>query len=184
MKIILTSRVANLGNVGDIINVKDGFARNFLIPSKKAIAYTPANYKFFEEQKAHFEAENKKNISAAEKLKKSLEGKDIIILENASDDGRLYGSVGSAEISTKINEILGGKDKAISRSNILLKKPIKEIGVYAVTVNLYSEVAVELRLIVTRSESEIPSLLAGEKKDKKSKDKAEEKSEEQEVVAA
>ena len=91
MKVILISKIAKLGDVGEIVNVKDGFAKNFLIPSKKAIAYTVANYKFFEEQKQHFEAENQKSTIAASKLKSSLEGKDIIIIENASDDGRLYG---------------------------------------------------------------------------------------------
>jgi len=180
MKVILISKIAKLGNVGEIVNVKDGFAKNFLIPSKKAIAYTAANYKFFEEQKHHFEAENQKNTVAADKLKNSLAGKDIIIIENASDDGRLYGSVGSAEIANKINSILGSKP--ISRSSILLKKPIKEIGVYTIAINFYSEISVDLRLIVTRSESEIPSLLAGGKK-KGSKEKAEVASE-VEVVAA
>ncbi len=170
MKVILISKVAKLGNVGEIVSVRDGFAKNFLIPSKKAIAYTAANYKFFEEQKHHFEAENQKNTTAASKLKNALEGKDIIIIENASDDGRLYGSVGSAEIANRINNILGSK--SVSRSSILLKKPIKEIGVYTVTISFYSEIGVDLRLIVTRSESEIASLLAGGKK-KESKEKAE-----------
>ena len=178
MKVILISKVAKLGNVGDIVNVKDGFAKNFLIPSKKAIAYTVANYKFFEEQKQHFEAENQKNTVAANKLKSSLEGKDIIIIENASDDGRLYGSVGSAEIANKINNILGSK--SVSRSSILLKKPIKEIGVYIVSISFYSEIGIDLRLIVARSESEIPSLLAGGKK-KESKEKSENS---EEAVAA
>jgi large subunit ribosomal protein L9 len=179
MKVILISKIAKLGDVGEIVNVKDGFAKNFLIPSKKAIAYTVANYKFFEEQKQHFEAENQKSTIAASKLKSSLEGKDIIIIENASDDGRLYGSVGSAEIANKINGILGSK--SVSRSSILLKKPIKEIGVYTVTISFYSEIGIDLRLIVVRSESEIPSLLNGIKK-KESKEKSE--AVEAEAVAA
>ncbi len=165
MKIILISTVANLGKIGDVVEVKSGYAKNFLIPSKKAISFTENSYKIFESKKQEFEKINQKNLEAAGKLQISLLGKDIIIIKSASDDGRLYGSVSSADIAAKINEVVGSKD--VSRSDIFLKKPIKEIGLYQVTVAPHSEVSCEVRLIVSRSESEISALLEAEKKSRK-----------------
>jgi large subunit ribosomal protein L9 len=157
MKVILISKVANFGNIGDIVNVKNGFARNFLIPQKKAMSYSVANYKFFEERKRQFELENEENATNAGKIRDKLLGKDIIIIENASDDGRLYGSVSTSVIASKINDMLG--EKTVSCSHILLKKPIKEIGLYNISINMHSDVSSEIRLIVTRNESEIQNLL-------------------------
>jgi large subunit ribosomal protein L9 len=171
MKIILIAAVSNLGKIGDVLEVKSGYAKNFLIPSKKAICFTANNYKIFETKKHEFEQANLKNLSVAEKVQSKISGKDIVIIENASDDGRLYGSVNSAVIASKINEIIG--DKLISRADIFLKKPIKEIGLYDVKLNLHSEVSFDVRLIVTRSESEIEALLKAEKKGSKSSDKSE-----------
>ncbi len=166
MKIILIATVSNLGKIGDVIEVKNGYAKNFLIPNKKAICFTTNNYKIFETKKHEFEQENLKNLSVAEKVKAQISGKDVVIIENASDDGRLYGSVNSAVIAAKINEVIG--EKLVSRADIFLKKPIKEIGLYEVKLNLHSEVALDVRLIVTRSESEIEALLKAEKKGSKS----------------
>ncbi len=157
MKIILISALPRIGKIGDVVEVKNGYAKNFLIPQKKAICFTSTNYKIFEEKKHEFEQENSKNLDSASKAKAKIEGKDILIIQNASDDGRLYGSVNSALIATKINEIAG--EKAVSRNQIFLKKAIKEIGVYEATINLHSEVVCNLRLIVTRSESEVDALL-------------------------
>lgn len=167
MKIILTSDVSKLGKIGDIIAVANGYAKNFLIPSGKAICYTPANYKVFESKKAEFEQANLKNLDSASKAKAKVAGKDLIIIENASDDGRLYGSVSSSLIAARINELLG--EKLVSRTDIFLAKPIKEIGVYQVKLNLHSDVSFEVRAIVTRSESEVEALLRGGKKDKETK---------------
>lgn len=172
MKIILTSDVSKLGKIGDIVAVANGYAKNLLIPSGKAICYTPANYKVFESKKTEFEQANLKNLDSASRAKAKIAGKDLIIIENASDDGRLYGSVNSSLLATKINEVLG--EKLISRTDIFLTKPIKEIGLYQVKLNLHSAVSFEVRAIVTRSESEVEALLRGGKKDNKS---------EQEVVA-
>jgi large subunit ribosomal protein L9 len=172
MKIILISTVANLGRIGDVMEVKSGYAKNFLIPSKKAICFTENSYKVFESKKQEFEQVNQDNLESAKKLQRSLLGKDIIIIKSASDDGRLYGSVTSSDIAAKVNELSGSKD--ISRSDIFLKKPIKEIGLYQVTVSPHSEVNCEVRLIVSRSESEISALLEAEKKaNKKSEIKSE-----------
>jgi len=180
MKVILISKVANFGNIGDIVNVKDGYARNFLIPQKKAINYSPANYKIFEEKKHEYELVNQENIKLAGKIRDKILGKDIIIIENASDDGRLYGSVNTVVIARKINEILG--EKAVACTNILLKKPIKEIGLYNVMLNLHSDVSLELRLIVTRSESEIDNILSG--KNKKEAEREVEKEAESVILSA
>ena len=179
MKIILISTIAKLGKIGDIVEVKNGYAKNFLIPSKKAICFTDNNYKVFEAKKEEFEKEYQNNLDVADRIKAKVAGKDVIIIENASDDGRLYGSVNSAVIATKINEI--AEEKSVSRGDIFLEKPIKEIGVYKINVALHADSAFEVRLIVTRSESEIKSLL---KNDKKGKEKPVDSSEEATAEAA
>jgi large subunit ribosomal protein L9 len=167
MKVILITRIAKLGTIGDIVNVKDGYARNFLIPQKKAIFYSAANYKVFESQKQDFEAQSQKLSEAAQTHKDKFNGKNIIIVENASDDGRLYGSVSTSTIADKANEIIGSKE--ISRLNILLKKPIKELGVYNVKIDLYSTVEVDIKVVVTRNESEVDILLDAYNKEAESR---------------
>ena len=164
MKIILISAVSKLGKIGDIVEVTNGYAKNFLIPSKKAICFTSANYKVFEAKKAEFEQAHINNLDSASKVKAKVAGKDLVIIENASDDGRLYGSVSSSVIAAKINEMLG--EKLVSRADVFLKKPIKEIGVYVVKLNPHSDISFDVRAIVTRSESEIEALLRGGKKNK------------------
>lgn len=171
MKIILTAAVSKLGKIGDVVEVKNGYARNFLIPSKKAICFTSNNYKIFESKKQEFEQQNNDDLSAANRVKEALAGKDVIIIENASDDGRLYGSVSSSVIAAKINEIL--KNKSVAKANIFLKKPIKEIGISEVAVVLHSDVEIKVRLIVTRSESEVEALLKAERKSEKAEKKSE-----------
>jgi large subunit ribosomal protein L9 len=166
MKIILTSAIYKLGKIGDIAEVKNGYAKNFLIPNKKAICLTVNNQKIFESKKHEFEQENQNNLKIAVNIKEKMSGKDVIIIENASDDGRLYGSVNSLNIASRINEITGEK---VSRANIFLKKPIKEIGVYQIKIILHSEVSFETRIIVTRNESEIDSLLKIAKNNDESK---------------
>lgn len=170
MKIILTAAISKLGAIGDVVEVKNGYAKNFLIPSKKAICFTVNNYKAFDSKRKEFEQADQKGLELANKVKDQIAGKDVVIIENASDDGRLYGSVNSANIASKINEIIG--QKAASRANVFLKKPIKEIGVYEVALNLHSSVEITARLIVTRSESEINALLKADKKSAKSSEKS------------
>ena len=176
MKIILTAAISKLGKIGDVVEVKNGYAKNFLIPSKKAICFTANNYRTFEAKKQEFEKQDNDDLVVANKVQEAIAGKDIIIIENASDDGRLYGSVNSSAIAAKINEVL--KQKSVARGNIFLKKPIKDIGIYEVGVLLHSEVAISARFIVSRSESEADALLKAEKKaDKKSETKEEVSSE-------
>lgn len=155
MKVILISN-STAGKVGDIVEVKDGYARNFLIPTKKAIHYSKANYASFEEKKKEFEAKNAKDQANATETKKLINNKEIIIIENASDDGRLYGAVNSVAILAKITEI--SKDLNISKSDIILEKPIKDTGVYDVTVNLYVDITATLKLVVARNESEVATV--------------------------
>ncbi len=158
MKIILVTKVINLGNVGDIVNARDGYAKNFLIPQKKAIFYSIANYKIFEERKQHIQDEfNKKSLEAKE-IKQKLEGKNILIISSASDDGRLYGSINSGIIANKVNELINSK--IITRSNIIIKKPIKEIGIHHIKVDLHSGIAGDIQVIVGRTEAEIENLIA------------------------
>jgi len=162
MQVILVSNIASLGKIGDIVEVKNGYARNFLIPTKKAISFSQNNQKLFEDRKNDFETENQKSLDIAKDIKQKISGKDIIIIENASDDGRLYGSVSSVNIATKINEMIGSKK--LSRANVFLSKPIKEIGLYQVSLNLHPELSFEVRAIVSRSESEVEQLIKAYKK--------------------
>ena len=176
MKIILISAISKLGKVGDIVEVKDGYGKNFLIPAKKAICYSTANYKVFEEKKAEFEKANQGNLDAANKIKDAISGKNITIIENASDDGRLYGSVNSSVIAAKVSQNIEG---SISRSEISLEKPIKEIGIYEALITPHSEVSFKVNLVVSRSESEVKTLLEAKKEaEKKPAKKKEEKTEE------
>ncbi len=170
MKIILIAAVSNLGKIGDVVEVKNGYAKNFLVPNKKAICFTAANNKIFESRKHEFEQANLKNLDGASRVKAKIEGKDVVIIENASDDGRLYGSVNATVIAAKINDII--KEKLVSRTSVFLNKPIKELGVYEVKLDLHADAIFNVRLIVTRSESEIAALLKADKKGSKSADKS------------
>lgn len=181
MKIILIESINSLGKIGDIVSVKDGFAKNYLIPQKKAICWTVSNFKVFESKRADYEKLNSNSIDLANKVKSKIEAKNIIILQNASDDGRLYGSVNPGVIANKINEIIG--EKLVGRSNVVLKKPIKEIGVYEFKLSLHSQIDIELKLAVSRSESEAEILLNPELKKEKNKASEEENSNKKEEVS-
>lgn len=180
MKVILTAQVSKLGQIGEVVEVKNGYAKNFLVPTKKAIYFTPNNKKDFESRRAEFEKANNDNLAQAKKIKEKLAGKDVIVIESASDDGRLYGSVNSASIANKINEIIGSK--VASRSNVFLKKPIKEIGLFFVKIDLHLEVEIEARVIVSRSESEVEALLKAAKEAKNAAENAAKKSKKEEAL--
>lgn len=154
--------IPNLGRIGDIIDVKSGYAKNFLIPRKRAIVFSEANYKVFQSKKDEYEKSNSSKVEFASKYKDALEGKRIVIIENASDDGRLYGSVNAKLISGKINQILG--ESVTSCSEVFLKKPIKEVGLYEAKLKLHSDVDIKISLVVSRSESEVESILKNKDK--------------------
>ena len=175
MKVILIDALPKLGKIGDVIVVKNGYAKNFLIPNKKAICFSDENYKAFEGKKHEFEQESIKKLEGASKIKALTEGKNVIIIENASDDGRLYGSVNSSLIANKINELIG--EKLVAKSSIFLNKPIKEVGIYEAKLAIHSDLAIAVKLVVSRSESEALALL-NPKKPAKAKEESETSSEE------
>jgi large subunit ribosomal protein L9 len=175
MKVILIDALPKVGKIGDVVVVKNGYAKNFLIPNKKAICFSEENYKAFESKKHEFEQESLKRLDGASKIKALTEGKNIIIIENASDDGRLYGSVNSALIANKINEVIG--EKLVEKSAIFLNKPIKEIGIYEAKLVMHSDLTIAVKLVVSRSESEAQALL-NPKKPAKVKEESESSSQE------
>jgi large subunit ribosomal protein L9 len=173
MQVILLERVEKLGQMGDEVRVKDGFARNFLLPQKKALRANKANREYFAGQKAHLEAHNLERKSEAEKIAKKLEGKIFVLLRQAGDRGQLYGSVSPRDIATAIEE--GGF--TISRTQVPLDKAIKSIGLAPVSVVLHPEVRVGVTINVARTEDEAERQARGE-------DVLAEKTAEEEAVVA
>ena len=161
MKVILTEVINKLGKIGEIVNVKNGYAKNFLIPKKKAICFTDANFKVFESKKNDYEKLNSNNLETAINVKNKLENKNITIIQNASDDGRLYGSVNSGVIANAINDLIA--QKSVSRGEVFLKKPIKEIGVYEVKLAMHCDCELNIKLVVARSQFEAETLINPEK---------------------
>lgn len=150
MEIILIERMPNLGNIGDTVKVKDGYARNYLIPQKKALRATKSNLAYFEAKRAEIEARNAELRGEAEKVAKGLDKVSVVLIRQASDDGRLYGSVSARDIA----EALVAKKHAVERKHVELNTVIKEIGIYPVKIALHPEVVVEVKVNVARSESE------------------------------
>lgn len=147
MHVILLERVAKLGQMGDVVAVKDGYARNFLLPQKKALRANDANLKLFEAQKARLEAHNLETKAEAEKLAVDLDGRQFVILRSASDAGALYGSVTPRDVVETAAQV----DLTIDRKQVQLAKPIKELGLHGVHIILHPEVTVEIVLNVARS---------------------------------
>ena len=150
MKIVLLERINKLGQMGDIVDVRSGYARNFLLPFKKALRATKENIDFFKEQKSILEAKNLENKKEAEVVKAKIDGKSFILIRSASDTGALYGSVSSKDI----NEIVSADGIEISKNQIKLEKPIKELGVYKIIVSLHSDISAEIFINVARSVDE------------------------------
>ena len=150
MNIILTEKVINLGNLGDIVQVKPGYARNYLLPQKKAIRATKENIEIFEKERSVREEENNKSKSEAEKLSKELKDISLIILRPASETGLLYGSVSTRDISKLFKE----KNHSITHKQVVLEKTIKDLGIYEVEIKLHPEVGKNIKLNVARTEEE------------------------------
>lgn len=150
MEVILLERVEKLGHIGDVVRVKDGFARNFLLPNKKALRANEANRKVFEANRDRIVAENAAKRTEAEKESKSLEGVSVTLIRQASNTGQLYGSVAVRDIV----EALVADNHKVNKSQVVLDKPIKSIGVYEVKVALHAEVAVTVKVNVARSPEE------------------------------
>ncbi|HEU4958798.1 MAG TPA: 50S ribosomal protein L9, partial [Sphingomonas sp.] len=141
MDVILLERVEKLGGIGDVVKVKDGFARNFLLPRKKALRANEANRKVFEANRERLEAENAAKRTDAEKEGKGLEGTQLTLIRQSSNTGQLYGSVAVRDLV----EALEADGHKIAKSQIVLDKPIKSIGVHEVKVALHPEVAVTIK---------------------------------------
>jgi len=150
MEVILLERVEKLGSIGDVVNVKNGFARNYLLPNKKALRANEANRKVFEANRAKIEADNAERRSAAEKDSKGVDGKTVQLIRQASNTGQLYGSVSARDIV----EALEGEGAKVTKSQVVLDRPIKNIGVHDVKVALHPEVAVIVKVNVARSPEE------------------------------
>ncbi|HWU14103.1 MAG TPA: 50S ribosomal protein L9 [Caulobacter sp.] len=158
MKVILLERVEGTGVLGDVVTVKDGFARNFLLPRSKALRANSANLKTFELQRAEIEARNVKNRENAGKAGEGLDGKQYVMIRQAGESGQLYGSVAGRDVADAI-KAEGGK---VDRSMIVLDKPIKTLGVHEVKVKLHAEVTVTVTLNIARSQDEADRQARGE----------------------
>ncbi len=170
MKVILKSKIKKLGNIGDIVDVKDGYGRNMLIPNGLAIFYTDKNYEVFKVKKAEIEKQNQENKTKAEELKNKINSKDLILIENAGDDGKLYGSITTVKLAQAINSLFNIKD--LTKNNVYLKEAIKNIGKYDIIVELHPEVSFDKEVIIARSKEEAAKIKKGEFETKKNEQKA------------
>ena len=150
MQIILLERIEKLGSIGDVVNVKDGYARNFLLPNKKALRANESNRKVFEANRSRIEADNASRRGEAEKAGSSVEGTSIVLIRASSNSGQLYGSVSVRDIVEGLNE----QGANVTKSMIVLERPIKTIGVFDVKVALHPEVSVGVKVNVARSPDE------------------------------
>jgi large subunit ribosomal protein L9 len=150
MDIILLERVEKLGGIGDVVSVKDGYARNFLLPNKKALRANDANKKVFEANRARIEAENADKRGEAEKASKGIDGKTVQLIRQASNTGQLYGSVSARDII----DALDAEGAKVTKSQVVLDKPIKNIGMHDVRIALHPEVSVTVKVNVARSPEE------------------------------
>ena len=150
MEVILLERVEKLGGIGDVVKVKNGFARNYLLPNKKALRANDANRKVFEANRTRIEEDNANRRSDAEKSAKSVDGKTVQLIRQASNTGQLYGSVSARDIV----EALEGVGAKVTKSQVVLDRPIKGIGLHEVKVALHPEVAVTVKVNVARSPEE------------------------------
>jgi large subunit ribosomal protein L9 len=158
MKVILLERVDRLGALGETVNVKDGFARNFLLPRHKALRATEANLKIFDGQRADIEARNAKAKASAEGDGAKLDGSVYVLIRQAGESGQLYGSVSGRDVADAI-QANGGK---ADRSQVVLDKPIKTLGMHLVKVRLHAEVTVTVTINIARSQDEADRQARGE----------------------
>jgi len=157
MQVILLERVTKLGQMGDVVNVKQGYARNFLLPQGKALRASDANIAQFETQKSQLEATNLESRKEAEAAADKLNGQQLIVIRSASDAGALYGSVTTRDAADAANEA----GFTIDRKQIILQRPIKDLGVHTVSIRLHPEVEAEIELNVARSAEEAELQAAG-----------------------
>ena len=150
MQIILLERIENLGTIGDVVTVKDGFARNYLLPQKKALRANDANRQVFEANRERLEAENAERRDEAAKTGSTVDGAEVVLIRASSNSGQLYGSVNVRDIADGLRE--QGHD--VNKSQIILERPIKTLGLFDVKVALHPEVRVTVKVNVARSDDE------------------------------
>jgi large subunit ribosomal protein L9 len=150
MQVILLQRVAKLGQMGEVVNVKDGYARNFLLPQGKALRANDANIKSFEAKKSQLEVQNLETKKEAESAAEKLDGQTFVVIRSASDAGALYGSVTTRDAA----EAATDAGFTVNRAQVVLDRPIKDLGMHTVTVVLHPEVSVKVSLNVARSVEE------------------------------
>lgn len=158
MKVILLERVEGWGALGDVVTVKDGYARNYLLPRHKALRANAASMKIFDAQRAEIEARNARARDAAGKAGEGLDGSSYILIRQAGESGQLYGSVSGRDVADAVNAE-GGK---IERAMVVLDKPIKTLGLHEVKVRLHAEVTVTVTLNIARSQDEADRQARGE----------------------
>ena len=158
MKVILLERIAKLGTIGDEVTVKDGFARNFLLPSGRALRANAANRARFEAERAVIETRNEERKSEASKIAEGLHGKSFIVVRSAGETGQLYGSVSTRDIA----EFLTAEGHKVMRNQVDLKTPIKTIGVHEIDLNLHPEVETRITLNIARTAEEAERQATGE----------------------
>jgi large subunit ribosomal protein L9 len=170
MQVILLERIGRLGQMGDVVTVKDGFARNFLLPQGKALRATKTNRERFERERSQLEARDLELKSEAQAVLGKLDGKSFIIIRQAGDTGQLYGSVSTRDIAAAVTE--GGF--SIERRQVLLDRPIKTLGLHDVRVSLHAEVIPHIAINVARSPDEAERQARGEEVTSKARIEAEE----------
>ncbi|MEM8936512.1 MAG: 50S ribosomal protein L9 [Pseudomonadota bacterium] len=158
MDVILLERVENLGQMGDVVSVKPGFARNFLLPQKKALRANDANKKIFETQRAELEARNLERKKDAEAAGEKIDGRAFVVIRQASEMGMLYGSVSTRDIA----EAASSEGVRIERGQVRLDKPLKSLGVFSVRIVLHPEVSASIDINIARSEDEAERQARGE----------------------
>ena len=173
MDVILLERVENLGQMGDVVKVKSGFARNYLLPQKKALRANDANKQVFENQRAELETRNLERKKEAEAAGDKLNGQSFIVIRQASEAGALYGSVTARDIADAASE----QGVRIERSQVRIEKPLKSIGIETVRIVLHPDVSAEVEVNVARSEDEAERQARGENVLAREEDAAEEKDE-------
>jgi len=158
MEIILLERVAKLGQMGEIVRVKDGYARNYLLPTGKALRATQANKQKFENQRVELEARNLERKKDAEAVGAKLNGFTFEVIRSAGETGQLYGSVSARDIA----ETLDAAGYKVSRSQVAMEQPLKTIGMHSVSISLHPEVEVRVTANIARSSDEAARQAAGE----------------------
>jgi large subunit ribosomal protein L9 len=158
MEVILLERVEKLGQIGDVVKVKNGFARNYLLPQHKALLATDANKARFERERSAIEARNAKARAEAETEGKSIDGTTYVLIRQAGETGQLYGSVAARDIAVAANSA----NHRIERKHVVLNQPIKTIGVHEVTIRLHPEVSMKITVNVARSPDEAERQAKGE----------------------